>query len=60
VITHLPHQVESDVFSRTIVEVQNKSIPNVLQFVYSILASVNKHPMTSTPSTGCPLSLGSG
>jgi len=42
-ITHLPHQVESDVFSRTIVEVQNKSIPNVLDFVYSTLASVNKH-----------------
>jgi hypothetical protein len=42
-ITHLPHQVESGVFSRTIVEVQNKSIPNVLDFVYSILASVNKH-----------------
>lgn len=38
-ITHL----ESDVFSRTIVEVQNKSIPDELDFVYSILASVNKH-----------------
>ncbi len=42
-ITHLPHQVESDVFSRTIVEVQNKSIPNVLDFVNSTLTSVNKH-----------------
>lgn len=30
-------------FSRTIVEVQNKSIPNVLDFVNSTLASVNKH-----------------